>query len=371
MPNNINHDFDSEKFNQILEQLENSRKIDSGTVTANQKQNSKLQRNNFLSVLGIGGGFAIGCAVAFVSAIISLLLCIIFQSFLFMAIPVIVGAAAFLGPMAFGMKHVIKNTDKISHLSAVNEEMQINYRMSVKEQLISQIVKSFNSTFDYQPKNKIPSKEFHRMNVYKGSLQSDYGGEDYITGKVGTTNLEMCEFYAGVSGLFMIADFNKNFRGTTKVMTRIWEKRSLDVPELLDGNIEIKYEGNGRIYRKDRNSFANIALEEVILENTAFNQKFETVASDQIEARYILSTSFMERILAFRRRYNYDMNFVFNDSKMYFTVLWGAHMLEPFDINVDLKEAKLQLIATTHQQLKDCVAIIEALNINNELWYSR
>ena len=77
-------------------------------------------------------------------------------------------------------------------------------------------------------------------------------------------------------GLFLVADFNKSFKGKTFVLP--------DTAEKLFGSI-------GSMLQS-----WNAARGELIkMEDVAFEREFVVYGDDQIEARYILSTSLMER----------------------------------------------------------------------------
>ncbi len=83
--------------------------------------------------------------------------------------------------------------------------------------------------------------------------------------------------------MFILLDMNKNFSGKTIV------KRDTGII----GNWFTKK------FRRKLDSYASRSklLKSVKLEDPIFEKKFEVYSSDQVEARYLLTTSFMERIL--------------------------------------------------------------------------
>ncbi|WP_395065257.1 DUF3137 domain-containing protein [Flavobacterium sp.] len=370
-----NYIFDEKKFDALLNELESKRQEGATIINRNSKENRK---DNFTMFFGFIGASVVGFIAFFVIMVIALLGCLfltmVFDTPIFMFLVFIIAGillvSGFLIPILLFRKKFMRVKTKQDENQVISKE----YYFTIKEKIISEIIKSFNSSFEYNPKKAISRFDFEQMQVYDSTFlfSNGYSGEDYISGMVGNTQVEFCEFTTGrVSGLFMVANFNKNFKETTKVLTKVWKKTSLDIGGILDGTNFTETTGNYDQYQKNRNFYRTQKLEDVILENTMFNSLFDVYSSNQIEARYILSTALIERILNFKKRYNYDMNFVFIDSKMYFTINWGANMMEPYDISVSLKDVKLDLIKETHQELKHCIEIIDALNINNELWYSR
>lgn len=373
MKNNIDYLFDSEKFNAILSDIEHQRIEKSSVYDQNAKDNKSSRRAFTLGFLGISGCFTLFIPVIFI-AIVALLLASAFDvspfaigTFFVLGIAVIVLIVVLLILFLRKPAKTILRTDRENYV--ITKE----YRLLVKEVLLKEIIKSFNDTFEYYPTKAISDKRFYDMQLYSNSYGfSSYKGEDYIVGKVGATTVEMCEFSIGnVSGLFMIADFNKQFKGTTKVLVKITKEYKIDASEILDGQIGINIEGNYSDFIKKRNYYNQVKLEDVQLEDPVFTNAFDVYSSDQIEARYILSNSLMERILAFKSKYNYDMNFVFHDSKLYFTINWGANMIEPYNITISVHERKMDLIKNTHDELSHCISLIDALNMNSAIWYAR
>ncbi|RZJ66213.1 MAG: DUF3137 domain-containing protein [Flavobacterium sp.] len=373
MQNKVSTTFDSSRFDAILDEMENKRVGQSKTITNNEIQNQKDRRAINIGTFSMGCGFmavsGIGMLVLFVASIFAMLY---FENPFFVVLPFIFGLFIMVAFPIVAILFFMKKQKSVQQRTKTNSLIATEYYVDFKDKLMREIVKSFNGTFEYFPKNAISAKDFAAMEVYAKNAMA-YRGEDLIIGKIGGTNVEMCEFAtAKISGLFMVADFNKRFRGVTKVLTKVWGKKSLDIPLLLlEGEIEIDTTGNFEQYEKDRKRFSGATLEDVELENIDFNDRFDIYSSNQIEARYILSLRLMERMVDFNKSNDCDMNFVFANSKMYFTIHWGANLLEPYDIHTNLREKKLDLIKKVHTELSHCIKIVEALNLNDELWYSR
>lgn len=374
MKNSIDYLFDSAKFAAVLADVENQRVSKSAVFNQNSQDNKSSRKTFMFGFMGIWGCSFVLIPFIFFGIIVMLfsdslggMLGFTFRGIVFFVL------ALFVLVVVLIVINLQKSGKKIIKTDRDNFAITKEYRLLVKEKLIKEIVQSFNATFDYFPNKCISENRFYDMQLYSNSYGfSNYKGEDYIVGKVGTTTIEMCEFSIGkVAGLFMIAEFNKSFKGVTKVLIKTTKEYKLDASDILEGEIGLSIEGNYADFVKKRDHYNNTKLETVLLEDPIFSQQFDVYSSDQIEARYILSNSLMERILAFKSRYNYDMNFVFQDSKLYFTINWGANMLEPYNINVSVQERKMDLIENTHAELGHCISLIEALNMNSALWYAR
>ena len=88
-------------------------------------------------------------------------------------------------------------------------------------------------------------------------------------------------------GILFVADFNKDFSSVVILRSR---KRGFfnDI--------------RGRLFRSS---------EEIVMENPEFNRFFTVYAGDPIEARYILTTTLMDRLVELRKRANQDIDISF------------------------------------------------------------
>ena len=156
------------------------------------------------------------------------------------------------------------------------------FRKKIKSGLFADIFTFFDD-FSFRSEGNIKNWQIERFNIlpYFERLKS----EDLISGKYKNVNFEFCEILAEKTvreqndkshqhcvfkGAAIIFDFHKNFKGCALV------KKDLGLV--------------GNFYQ----NFHNLKLVE--LEDPEFEKMFQVYSSDQIEARYLLTTSFMERI---------------------------------------------------------------------------
>ncbi len=159
------------------------------------------------------------------------------------------------------------------------------YKSAIKEKIFPNIFSFFGEDFQYSEKEG---------NLYIGHLiQSDiipdYNSqhtEDYVKGSYKDVVLELVEaklsWRSGkkrdgrekvrFKGVIILLSMNKNFSGKT-------------------------------IVKRDAGMISNwvtdktTKLKKVSLEDSVFEKKFEVYSSDQVEARYLVTTSFMQRLL--------------------------------------------------------------------------
>jgi hypothetical protein len=147
-------------------------------------------------------------------------------------------------------------------------------------------------------------------------------------------------------GLFFIADFNKDFHGRTFVLP--------DTAEGFLGKL-------GQAFQE-----WNISRDDLVrLEDPEFEKEFVVYSNDQVEARYILSTSLMKRIVDFKRQSGKKIHLSFINSQVNVTVSFKRNLFEPrlFSTLLDFEPVREYF-----EDLVLAVGIVEDLNLNIRIW---
>ena len=155
--------------------------------------------------------------------------------------------------------------------------------------------------------------------------------------------------YTIFKGLFFIGDFNKDFAGQTVVLP--------DTAEKLFGRIGQKLQS------------LNIFRGKLIkLEDPEFERAFAVYGDDQIEARYILSTSLMKRIVDFKKKTNRKIFLSFIGSMVFVAVSYTKNLFEPriFRTLLDFEP-----IREYFEDLQLALGIVDDLNLNTRIWSKR
>ncbi|MCK0160399.1 DUF3137 domain-containing protein [Allomuricauda sp. F6463D] len=149
-------------------------------------------------------------------------------------------------------------------------------------------------------------------------------------------------------GMFAVVDFNKNFNGHTVILPDLMEKRV----GYLAKNFQSLNFTRGQL---------------VHLEDTEFESDFVVYSTDQVEARYILSTSLMKRITLLKRTMNKPIMLSFNNKKMYL----GIRQPHGF-LCLNKKENLLtsNVFKKVYEDICAAIDIVEDLNLNTRIWKS-
>ncbi|HOB85368.1 MAG TPA: DUF3137 domain-containing protein [Bacteroidales bacterium] len=238
-----------------------------------------------------------------------------------------------------------------------------NYRKEYKSKIIAKITSFLDEGMVYTPEAMVPVSEFIKSDIFSLSVDS-YTGEDHFRGKIGKTDIEFSEVTAKhlnttqsnqgskqeyitiFSGVFVIADFNKNFLTQTLVLP--------DTAEKLFGKFGQTLQSIGAGKKKL-----------VRLENPEFEKEFCVYGEDQVEARYIITPSLMERILIYKRKWKSKISLSFVDSKVYLAINMNKNL---FETRIFRPVADYSFMEENLRFLILLTEIVEDLNLNTRIW---
>jgi hypothetical protein len=240
-----------------------------------------------------------------------------------------------------------------------------DYRGEFKTRIISKITRFADAGLTYTPQGTIPRSVFVNSRIFRQSCDI-YRGEDHFKGRIGKTDIEFSEVVAkqksssGKSGnknqytmyfkgIFVVAEFNKHFKTHTLVLP--------DTAEKLFGsfgrNLQAMSIGRGSL---------------VTLEDPLFEKEFCVYGEDQIEARYILTPAMMQRIMAFKKRWNSTPYISFLDSKVYIAIRMYRNL---FETRVFRTVVDYSFIEENFKFLELLTGIVDDLNLNTRIWTKR
>lgn len=149
-------------------------------------------------------------------------------------------------------------------------------------------------------------------------------------------------------------------------------KRRTDI-EVFDGIIVClemnkKFQGQTLVVR-DRGIFNGLqgysGMERVKLEDVVFEKEFEVYSTNQIEARYLLTTAFMERILRLKAAYHAKrIEFSFFGKQLMIALYLGKNMFEI--CSLFRNAASRDMLDEAFEQFSSILEIIEILKLNQK-----
>jgi hypothetical protein len=238
------------------------------------------------------------------------------------------------------------------------------YVYDFKVSVIKKIVGYVAPGLAYYPTGHIPKWQVVASRMF--SKHPDrVSGDDLVQGKIGITGIQFSEIHAEAKhegrtsgggrsrrwstifrGLFFVADFNKKFDGKTLVLPDTAEHMLGPIGSLLQS--------------------LNVNRGELIkLEDPEFEKYFVVYGDDQVEARYVLSTSLIQRITEFRRKTDRRVCLSFVGSHVYVAIPYRRPLFEP---RVFRSILGFQGVERYLEDLHLFTGIVEDLNLNTRIW---
>ncbi len=239
------------------------------------------------------------------------------------------------------------------------------YGSRFKTLVMPPLVAQFGDLF-YQGDAGVSEDEFNLARLYGNPDR--FSSEDLIEGQIGSTKIRCSEVKAErretrtdskgrtsthyvtfFQGLFVVADFNKHLNGTTYVL-----------PEGMTGamgnfgaNLQAlggKLSGRGELVR---------------LEDPDFETQFKAFSSDQIEARYVLSSSLMRRFLELKAQFGCEISAAFMGQSLYLAIHTRQNWFEAPSLATPLDADALRGVIG---QLQSALSVVETLDLNTRIW---
>jgi hypothetical protein len=245
------------------------------------------------------------------------------------------------------------------------------YRRHFKGEVLSRLVALVDPGLSYAAEAGIDRETFRASGIYRRGIDR-YRCEDMFVGAVGATAFSFSEVHAEYKttttdskgrtrttwhtifkGIFFVADFNKHFQGQTFVLP--------DTAESAMG-------GFGRWFQELGGKLDGRPGELVSLESPEFERLFVVHSTDQVEARYILSPSLMERLVALRNEVGAGLAVSFVNSCIYIAIPSSKNHFEPPSIWAASAALDLDELKRYMADVRLAEELVADLNLNTRIW---
>ncbi len=247
----------------------------------------------------------------------------------------------------------------------VYTHMMHGVKLLYKKLVVPALLKEIDPGLSYNPEGCIPKEEFRRSKIFSQRADS-YSGEDLVFGSykgipVRFSELKVQEkhsdgkntsYHMFFNGVFMIADFNKDFKYSHWVLP--------DTAEAAFGQVvgnflqKLRLPGHGHMTR---------------MEDPAFEKRFVVYTEDDVEARYILSPKLMHTMLklseCFRKGVS-KIGFAFMNSNVYIAIpIEGGRDLFEMPSHGELGADTAR---RTMEELKEILSVFDVMELDMRLW---
>lgn len=271
------------------------------------------------------------------------------EGLIYAAIFLVVGVIALLILKLEGIFGPIVIVSVIIFITCINNKSKI-FSFFYKEEVVDEIIHAFCPNATYSPNNGVSEDLFRNSGLF--TSPNRYHAEDLIEGCLDKTSFICSEVHAeerrarstknGVQyywedifkGFLFIADFHKEFQGETTVL---------------------------------RDSFFKIKMgaSRVKMENPDFEKVFDVFSTNQIEARYLITPSMMERMLKLDSNFKKGITISFRDSTILVAIPDSKNR---FEADVWSSLSDMSILKSDFAVLQSLLDIVDELNLNTRIW---
>ena len=235
-----------------------------------------------------------------------------------------------------------------------------DYRNEFKEKIIKPLIKELDQNLHYSANLHVDKETFNKSQLF--SKPDKFSGNDFIIGQIDSTQIQFSDIHAQkkhkdskgrtkystiFQGLFIIANFNKNFQGRTIVLPDLAQNSFGDI---IGSWLQSK----------------NAARDELVkMDNPTFEKEFVIYSTDQIEARYILSHTLMQNLLNFKQKTKHDISISFVKNNIHLAINYGKDLFEPTVFKSLLND---EITKEYIETLVLALSTVEELKLNERLW---
>ena len=248
------------------------------------------------------------------------------------------------------------------------------YMDAFKEKIANPIIKYISPRLSYIDRGRMSLAAVNRSKIIEERRIDSYSNSHYLSGDVVGIKIELgdvkieekheYEERVGENETRTRTEYETIFKG---VFLRA------ESPKRIDGYVLVlrdRIEGAlSSIFRKTF-SYNSLRLERIKLDSPEFEKHFFTYGSDQIESRYILSHSMMERILRFRKKVGHGISLSFTEGDVFLAVHDVELFLEPPIYRSLLNREVMEKYIGSVFFLVGVIAVgfVEELKLDQKLW---
>ena len=235
-----------------------------------------------------------------------------------------------------------------------------DYEAFYKNVFVRAAIREVGPNFNYDPNAGISRKEFCRIGIYS---PDEFRAEDLISGTYNGVKFSLSE------AIDIPNDAKLNFGDSAALnllsaIVFAWE--TMKDMQAFSGSVlvcEFYKKFSGQTIVASRTLNTKFLGEKERMDDTLFNDEFRVFTDDNVEARYLLTPAFMERLRELKIKFGGEMGVsaAFMDDKFYLFLNGAENKFETtlFSLPPSLEDAAL-----IKKEISELLSIIDELNLN-------
>ena len=225
---------------------------------------------------------------------------------------------------------------------ANTQEEYLAYKHAYKGYFIAQQLAETFTDLNYHHEQGLDKNILAKTDlIYTGS---DYSSNDLVIGKY--KNVDFTQADVKIIDYYTDSDGDRHSR-----IVFLGRYMIFKFPKKFKSKMIISFNGYGEGL-----------FDRITTESTEFNKRFLVYAEDKLEALYILTPDFMEKLEKLGQQYDNKISFYFADDKLYIGINDGNNVFEPPNPATPIDEAKEK--AKVIQDMKAITNIVDDLKLN-------
>jgi|GEM_PF-6077407 len=239
-----------------------------------------------------------------------------------------------------------------------------------KKLVIGKLVEFISPDLKYEPQAaEVSGREVLKGEIFPHTIfyPEGYTAEDFIEGRIGNISVRFFEI-SGKDAIKPLAYSDSGHRTAIDLNGFPWETFSFHG---MLGETDFNKSFNGHTLVCSGTGITRSqwmrasGRQRVRLEDPEFNRYFAVFSTDQITARYILSTALMKRITDYRKKVGRKIYLSFTENRLHVAV---SHRKDQFEFNIYSSLYNFGRIKEFFTDLTIITDIIDALNLNTNIW---
>lgn len=256
----------------------------------------------------------------------------------------------------------------------------------INEHVIRDILLFINegdsSKVEYKPKSKLSNDSLNKMELFNLDVVR-YTGKNFSTAYY---KKHLMTFADINTYIYDVKKYKKIIYRNGKKRIRTYTKRKKH--NIFDGiyiGATLNKENSAHIYLIPNNlsnrvlqskimNFIKYEGKPVMLENLDFSNKYKVFCNDEIQARYILSLSLMEKINNLDEQFKCKKYIVFKEGKRFAICMEGITIEDIRKINLPIfrnKNRELKVLNKVYERIKSLFEIYDILGLDNDLYVKK